>query len=280
MSATRRPQSFDEFRNTLRRVQVRTGLVEIAEHARIRDAATDLISLEHVSRDSVANKLSGGRGPLRHVLRTLGLAVGLSHERLTSELRAHLSEAERRSPEAVVKFLDDEFGLIDEIAGARVAEYGWADVLIARAGSRGTAGQAVAGGRSVEDAIEAVVRSLALPYELRTRFRGRHDAGPCDLAIPRGGDGAEIVCAAKGFDSTGSKLADAVREIIQMAEVRAPTQFVFAVVDGIGWHRRQADLRRIYELRERGRIDGLYSLAMLDAFQADLEDAARRRRLM
>lgn len=119
--------------------------------------------------------------------------------------------------------------------------------------------------------------SLGLPYELRTRFQGRGADAPCDLAIPEGGAAAQIVCAAKGFDSTGSKLTDAVREIEEMANVRAPAQFVLAVVDGIGWHRRQADLVKIFGLYETRRIDGLYSLAMLDDFRAEVDQAARLR---
>ena len=61
-----------------------------------------------------------------------------------------------------------------------------------------------------------------------------------------------------------------------MANVRLPTQFVMAAVDGIGWKSRTADLRRIYELRAANRIDGLYSLNSLGDFRSDLEDAARR----
>jgi hypothetical protein len=41
---------------------------------------------------------------------------------------------------------------------------------------------------------------------------------PCDLAIP--GTDAVIVVAARGFDSTGSKLTDAVREVEEMTDVR------------------------------------------------------------
>ena len=82
--------------------------------------------------------------------------------------------------------------------------------------------------------------------------------------------------AAKGFDSTGSKLSDAVREIEEMAEVRLPRQYVFAVVDGLGWHRRQADLRRIFQLWRDQKIDGLYTVAMLADFRAALDDAATR----
>ena len=85
--------------------------------------------------------------------------------------------------------------------------------------------------------------------------------------------------AAKGFDSTGSKLTDAVREIEEMADVRLPRQYVMAVVDGIGWKNRAADLRRIYALWQSQQIDGLYTLASLDRFRTDLTDAARLRGL-
>ena len=84
-----------------------------------------------------------------------------------------------------------------------------------------------------------------------------------------------IVGAVKGFDSTGSKLSDAVREMKEMAETRLPRQFVFAFVDGIGWHGRRADLRRIYDLWANREIDGLYSLKTVESFQRDLAEAAR-----
>src|SRR5205823_1424695 len=99
------------------------------------------------------------------------------------------------------------------------------------------------------------------------------------LAIPESGAGALIVCAIKGFDSTGSKLTDAVREVESMAAVRDARQFVHAVVDGIGWLSRQADLRRIHTLWTDRDINGLFSLAQLPAFKADLEQAAAILRL-
>lgn len=85
-----------------------------------------------------------------------------------------------------------------------------------------------------------------------------------------------IAIAAKGFNSTGSKLTDAAREIEAMADVRQPRQFVYAVVDGIGWYGRKADFRRIYDLRAERRIDGLYTLSLLSDFREELEQAARR----
>jgi|SRR6266542_6204878 len=269
--------SFEDFRASLKRVQSLSPLVETEEHAKIRAAADRISRLESISEEAIADTLSGPRGVSSEVLRVLGLTAGLSHERLTSELRAHLQPEERRDPWAIVQFLETEFGLVTELRAARQRQYQWSDVLVARAGSRGSAGRAIAGGRLVEDAIEAVVKDLRLPYQVRTRFNGRNASAPCDIAIPAGGTGAEIVCAAKGFDSTGSKLTDAVREIEEMASVRKPSQYVLAVVDGIGWHRRQSDLRRIYELRQRDQIDGLYSLALLEEFRADVDRAARLR---
>lgn len=102
---------------------------------------------------------------------------------------------------------------------------------------------------------------------------------PCDLAIPSDST-PEVVVAAKGFDSTGSELTDAVREIEEMADVRLPRQTVYAVIDGIGWKSRQADLRRLHQLWETQQIHGMYTLSALDVFRQDLAEAARLRGLL
>ncbi|HEX5582407.1 hypothetical protein [Gaiella sp.] len=274
------PATFEQFVGRLQRVAARAPLAETEDHERIRRVAAELVELQDVDAASLAALLSKPNGkPSPHVREALGLVVGLGRERLTSELRAGLPDGgDRQDPEKIIAFLDVEFGLLAEIKVARARQYEWADVLVARSGSRGTAGAAIVGGRSVEDRIEEVIRALRLPYQVRTRFVGRGgDTAPADMAIPDGFEGAQIVCAAKGFDSTGSKLGDAVTEIVHMANVRLPTQFVLAVVDGIGWHRRRADLERIYRLFENRQIDGLYSLAMLDEFRDDVDHAASLR---
>jgi len=118
-------------------------------------------------------------------------------------------------------------------------------------------------------------------YAMRTTFEGRGGRRePCDFPIPAGGPEAAVVGAAKGFDSTGSKLTDAVREVEAVANARLPEQFVVAIVDGIGWLRRQADLKRIHDLYREGRIDGLYTLGQIDRFEADLAEALRSRGLI
>jgi hypothetical protein len=267
---------FEEYVATL--APLRGHVVDTeAATAEIREAADALIDLEAVD-EAALSKLVAER-PSR--VPALALVVRLSRERLRNELRHHFGTSgwvrlARTKPGDLVRFLDREFGLVAEVTAARTKTFTLGDVLAARAESRASAGRAVGRGRTLEDALQELVEGLGLAHELRTRFVGRNgQTAPCDLAIPSGAE-ALIVCAAKLFDSTGSKLTDAVREIEEMAAVRLPRQFVFAVVDGIGWLSRRADLRRIHDLRVAQRIDGLYSLAMLDRFAADLSAAARR----
>ncbi|MGH7540350.1 MAG: hypothetical protein ACRELC_05075 [Gemmatimonadota bacterium] len=134
--------SFDDFKATLRRVQVHAPLVETSEHVKIRESADKLVMLPTIDRAALAQALTDQDRVSRDMLRALGLVVGLSHERLTSELAAHLTDDERKDPSSVVEFLDEEFGLVQEVSAARARSYAWPDVLVARAGSRRTAGRA------------------------------------------------------------------------------------------------------------------------------------------
>lgn len=219
----------------------------------------------------------------------LGLVVGLSQEKLKNALRQHLGSSSwtrlaRENPAGIAGMLDAEFSLVASLGGQRYRSYTFGDLLVARAGTRVYAASAGTAGRLVEDRIEAIAADLGLPYVTRTRFEGRnHRTAPCDLAVPgAGGAGgaAQIVVAAKAFDSTGSKLTDAVREVEEMADVRKPSQFVMAVIDGIGWLSRANDLRKIHALWQSGQIDGMYTLTTLGDFRADLEHAARLRGLL
>ncbi|MEV4666606.1 hypothetical protein [Microbacterium sp. LWO12-1.2] len=215
----------------------------------------------------------------------LGLTVGLSRERLKNVLRNRFDSsgwttlARTRGPE-LVDWFDTEFDLIAALETQRLKTYDFGDILIARAGTRATATRAGVSGRKVEDEIEAIAESLGLPYQTRTRFTGRNGStAPCDLVVPDTTD-AKIVVAAKGFDSTGSKLTDAVREIQEMAAIRKPNQFVMAVIDGIGWKSRIADLRRIHDLWAADEIDGMYTLATLGSFRSNMKEAAQLRGLL
>ncbi|WAC53900.1 hypothetical protein [Gordonia sp. SL306] len=215
----------------------------------------------------------------------LGLAVGLSQEKLKNVLRDRFGTTgwhgvARSQPVDLITWLDTEFDLVRMLRTQLERTYTFADILVARAGSRVTATRAGASGRHIEDEIEAIAHDLGLDYVTRSRFTGRNGrTAPADLII---GDPetADIVVAAKGFDSTGSKLTDAVREIEEMAEVRLPKQLVLAVIDGIGWKSRQSDLRRIHQLWADRQIDGMYTLVSLDHFRDDVREFAALRRLI
>jgi hypothetical protein len=252
--------------------------VPTAESEEIRTIVSGLAGLETADRVSLAAFIRAEPDAVP----VLGLAVGLTREKLKNVLRHHLASAgwislAREHPEDVIEMLDENYDVVRLIDEQRSRTYDFGDILVARAGTRRTATDASATGRRVEDEIEQVANDLALPSATRTRFEGRNGlTAPCDLAIPGGGTAALIVVAAKGFDSTGSKLTDAVREVEEMAEKRMPTQFVMAAIDGIGWKSRINDLRRIYNLRASNQIDGMYTLEGLGRFRHDLETAAKR----
>ncbi|MFF5178517.1 hypothetical protein ACFY2Q_10900 [Micromonospora sp. NPDC000316] len=274
--------SFEDYVATLGRLTAHVDPTASSPNAvEIKTAAASLAALPAITLDI----LRGWIEEHPAAVYILGLAVGLSHEKLKNVLKHHFNTSgwytlAKTRPEDLLMMMELEYDLIRLLNVQRLRSYDFGDILAARAGTRATATRAGQSGRKVEDEIELIAKDLGLLCAPRTRFIGRagRDA-PCDLAIPSASS-AQIVVAAKGFDSTGSKLTDAVREIVEMAEVRRPRQFVMAVIDGIGWKSRAADLRRIYDLWASGQIDGMYTLATLDAFRADLESAARLRGLI
>lgn len=247
----------------------------------IRAAALSLAGLPAITRESLTAWVANHPQDVP----VLALIVGLGQEKLKNALKHEFDTAgwvhlARRHAAELIDWLDGVYGLVSQANAQLHEQYGIADVLIARAGTRKAAAAAGKQGRKVEDEIEAVVKGLGLPYETRTRFVGRNGrTAPCDLVIPSG-SGAEIVVAAKGFDSTGSKLTDAFREIQEMADVRMARQFVIAVIDGIGWKNRVSDLRKIHQMWINRDIDGMYTLATLDQFRDDVREAARLHKLL
>jgi hypothetical protein len=269
--------SFDEFCNSLS---------DLAQHAVVSDEARETVEAAASALQELPVVDRAALGELIRVhpewVPTLGACIRLSQEALQNQLRARTGSSgwvkkARAAPLEIICALDEGYNLVEEVLAQRQREWSFADILLERQSSRSRAAGSILRGRSLEDEVQAIVAGLGLEVEMRGRFIGRGgDDAPCDVAIPRAGADALIVGSAKGFNSTGSKLTDAVREVEEMADVRLPRQFVFAFVDGIGWLRRAADLRRIYDLWAMQSIDGLYSLAHLDQFRQDLGDAARR----
>jgi hypothetical protein len=275
--------SYDDYVATLSRLTEHVDpTTPTAETAAIKVAAESLAALESID----VTALTQWTRDNPQAVPILGLTVGLSQEKLKNALKQHIGTtgwvmAARERPAEIVAMLDTHFGLVESLKGQVGRAYTFGDVLIARAGTRVTAMSASTSGRVLEDRIEAIAVELGLTYETRTRFEGRFGrTAPCDLAIPAGGAGAQIVVAAKAFDSTGSKLTDAVREVEEMAEVRKGNQAVMAVIDGVGWLSRANDLRKLHTLWTNGEIDGMYTVSTLDKFKVDLENAARFKMLI
>lgn len=275
--------SFDEYIASLGQLTAWADpTIETPESTDIKAAAASLAALNEVTLGSLA--AWAAENP--KWTRILGLTVGLSQEKLKNLLKHRLDSSSwaklaKTRPFDLVTVLDQEYDLLRLVSEQRRSTYEFGDILVARAGTRGNATAGAAAGRQLEDMIEQIARDLSLDYETRTRFVGRHNLdAPCDLVIPSGGNDAVIAVAAKVFGSTGSKLTAAFKEIEDMANVRKPTQFVMAVIDGVGWLSRRADLTRLYRLWANGDIDGMYTVATLDRFQSDLEDFARLRRLL
>lgn len=274
--------SFDAYLSTLGRLSAHIDpTASTPEATAIREAAKSLAGLLTLDVPTIATWAQTHPSDVP----VLGLAVGLTQEKLKNTLRHEFDTsgwvtlARTRATE-LVEWFDREYDLLRLLQTQHAREYEFSDVLIARAGTKATATTAGASGRKIEDEIEAIAADLGVNYVTRSRFTGRNNrTAPADLIVPTT-DAAQIVVAAKGFDSTGSKLTDAVREIEEMAEVRLPAQFVMAVIDGIGWKSRQSDLRKIHALWVTKQIDGMYTLATLDQFREDLEQASHLRNLI
>ncbi|HHI71511.1 MAG TPA: hypothetical protein ENJ91_10945 [Rhodobacteraceae bacterium] len=273
---------FDEFLSKFSRLRDQP-----ANSARLSDAERKALDILKATATIDAAALTDLIERHPHAMPFLVSCVGLSQEQLKGELKRLLGvggwvKIARREPKRLIQTLDLEFGLVEAVSRQHQHSWSFVDVLVERrvwSQHRATASQNT--GRQLEDLVEEIIKSFDVPYKMRTRFDGRgNEDAPCDFAIPAGGRNAQIVGAIKGFDSTGSKLTDAVTEVTKVAEVRLPGQYVYAVVDGIGWLRRQADLKRIFELYEQRRIDGLYTKRLLDSFKADLSDALRRLNLL
>jgi hypothetical protein len=244
-------------------------------------ATKTVTSLSPLDRESLADAVASDPD----IAPVLTAVVGLSQERFKTWLRGKFGTAGwitlgRTRAQELTNALDDDFALITLLEAQSSRAWTWGDVLARVMAPRQHAGGWVQQGRDLEDAVEKVVSDLYAEYVPRTRFTGKGgQTAPADFAIPNGAD-ALIAVAVKGFDSTGSKLSDAAREIEQMVEVKTARQFIFAVVDGQGWVRRQGDLRRIHDLWARQLIDGMYTRGQLEDFRAALADACRRVRLL
>jgi hypothetical protein len=133
--------------------------------------------------------------------------------------------------------------------------------------------RAIAGqqrGRQLEDRVRASLERIGVPFEYSVTFVGREgQTAKCDFAIPSG-DRPKIVIEAKGFEGTGSKVTDALGDILKIERARAMHMYFFVVLDGTGWHHRPNDLRNIVHAQNAGRIDMIYTTSRLDELEREV----------
>lgn len=273
------PIQFDEFLGSLSNLYNITAREDDDMLRIVKQTILELREVQAITRESLSRFIEVSP----HAVPIIATSAGLGQEQLKNQLRRLVGTSgwvtlARNNPDLLIEVLDTEFNLVQQIKKDLTKQWSFEDVLLERhLWSRKSGVQSVGRGRKVENEVEEVVKKLGLSYSMRTQFEGRGgEPAPCDLAIPSGTSDALIVVAMKGFNSTGSKLSDAVKEIEKMVRVKYSKQYVFVIVDGIGWLSRQADLKRIYELWQKREIDGLYSLQHLAQFSQDLKDAAIR----
>jgi DpnII restriction endonuclease len=134
-------------------------------------------------------------------------------------------------------------------------------------------GRAIAGqsrGRGLENEVEAILRSIPVPFEMRVTFAGPDGTtAKCDFAIPTRGEPL-IVIEAKGYEATGSKLTDFLGDVLKIKQAKGYHTYLFVVTDGRGWFNRQSDLKRLVELHVNGTVEMIYTRARLAQLAEDV----------
>ncbi|HYW06102.1 MAG TPA: DpnII family type II restriction endonuclease [Longimicrobium sp.] len=176
----------------------------------------------------------------------------------------------RQDPEMVARAMVT-LGLPDTMWEELRRTWTVADVLNER--YRLLRGRAIAGqqrGRQLEDRVRVILERAGVPFEYSVTFVGREgQTAKCDFAIPSR-DRPKIVIEAKGFEATGSKVTDALGDILKIERARTMHMYFFVVLDGTGWHHRPNDLRNIVRAQNAGRIDMIYTTSRLDELEGEV----------
>ncbi|MDQ6799351.1 MAG: type II restriction endonuclease [Acidobacteriota bacterium] len=134
-------------------------------------------------------------------------------------------------------------------------------------------GRAIAGqsrGRGLENEVEAILRKIGVPFQMRVTFTGPNGTtAKCDFAIPSRKEPL-IVIESKGYEATGSKLTDFLGDVLKIKQAKGYHTYVFVVTDGRGWFNRQSDLKRLVDLHHDNTIEMIYTRARLNQLADDV----------
>jgi hypothetical protein len=190
--------------------------------------------------------------------RELG-AGGIGFRRYQADREAFLNALER-------------LGLPDAMTSTINYEPIWSDILVERLRSgRGSAIQGQRRGRGLEDFAEAIVQEVfADAYDTRCTFTGAgNKTAKCDLAIPARAR-PRIIIEVKGYGATGSKMSDIIGDLDAIIDAKRHDTALLFVTDGMTWKARLADLRKIVQRQNEGKIARIYTSKMREIFLDDL----------
>lgn len=206
------------------------------------------------------------------------LFLALSKDSMEVELRKQLSPGGI----GVKRFLGDRqtyinalevLGLSDAMTAAINYEPVWSDILVERLRSgRGSAIQGQRRGRGLEDFVEALINEVfgEAAYEIRCTFAGADKkSAKCDFAIPNR-ERPRIIIEVKGYGATGSKMSDIIGDLDAIIDTKRHDTTLLFVTDGMTWNARLADLKKIIQRQNQGKIARIYTTKMREQFVADL----------
>ncbi|MGH3192799.1 MAG: hypothetical protein ACRDPY_07660 [Streptosporangiaceae bacterium] len=137
--------AFDDYVSSLGRL---TGHIDPTAAspgaAEIKEAAASLAALAEVTEET----LTAWAADHPSWVNVLGLAVGLSQEKLKNTLKHHFDTAgwvilARTRPADLIRMLETDFDLVRLVTVQRSRTYDFGDVLVARAGTRQTASRSL-----------------------------------------------------------------------------------------------------------------------------------------
>ena len=180
----------------------------------------------------------------------------------------------RKNPKAYVATLK-EVGLLNKMRAEIGRESHWSDRLAGLfEGGWGSARKGQMRGRNLEDFVEQILLKIFKPEQIVTRSQFLGASGlsgeKADFAIPSSDD-AHILIEVKAFNATGSKQTDVLGDIFCIVEQKRDDTAFFLFTDGLSWKARQSDLRKIIKLQNEGKIRKIYTMAMADEFEEDLQ---------
>lgn len=215
------------------------------------------------------------------------LFLALSKDSMETELRRELGSSGgigvkrfKADPDAFLDALD-RLELPLAMTNAINYEPVWSDILVERL--RFGRGSAISGqrrGRGLEDFAEAIVKEVfGTRYESRCTFTGAGGrTAKCDLAIPDR-QRPRVVIEIKGYGATGSKMTDVIGDLDAIIDAKRHDTALLFVTDGMTWKARLADLRKIVQRQNHGKIARIYTTRMREQFFQDLANLKQQMNL-